>query len=60
MCEVARSSPALPEVAGQRLEVSVLLSKDVEMSAVAFVSARVAAPRSVVGFPVSVVPGSHT
>ena len=60
MCEVARSNPALPEVAGQGLEVSVLLSEVVEMSAVALVSARVAAPRSVVGFPVSVVPGSHT
>ena len=60
MCEVARSNLALPEVAGQRPEVSVLLSKDVEMSAVAFVSARIAAPRSAVGFPVSVVPGSCT
>ena len=60
MCEVARSNPALPEVAGQGLEVSVLLSEVVEMSAVALVSARVAAPRSAVGFPVSVVPGSHT
>ena len=60
MCEVARSNLALPEVAGQRLEVSVLLSELVEMSAVALVSVRVAVPRSVVGFPLSVVPGSRT
>ena len=60
MCGVARSNPALPEVAGQRLEVSVLLSELVEVSAVAFVSAHVAAPHSAVGFPVSVIPGNHT
>ena len=59
MCEVARSNPALPEVAAQGLEVSVLLSEVVEMSAVALVSVRVATPRSAVCFPVSVVPGSH-
>lgn len=60
MWAVARSNPALLAVAGRRLEALLLRSGGFAMSIAVFVSARVAAPRSVIGFPVSVDPGNHT
>ena len=59
MWEVARSNPALPAVVGWRLETLLVPSMGVGTSAV-LVSARVAAPRSVISFPVSVDLGNHT
>ena len=60
MWEVARSNPALPAIAGRRLEALLLPSVGVGTSAAVLVSARVAAPRSAIGFPVSVDLGNHT
>ena len=60
MWAVARSNPALPAVAGRRLEALLLPSVRAGMSAAAFMSARVAASRSATSFPVSVDPENHT
>lgn len=60
MWEVARPNPVLPVVAGRRLEVLLLLSVGVGMSAAALVSMRVAARRSAIGFPVLVDLGNHS